>query len=620
MATQRTPSHNRAQAGIQSISPESRKVLWRLILDVLRNYRFSLAAVVASIVIASLAQLSSSLFTRTLIDDYIVPLTQTADPNYSPLAHTLLKLAAVLTAGALCAYAYNRIMIKVSQGTMLRLRKSMFSNMEKLPISYFDTHSRGEIMSAYTNDVDTLRQMIGQSLPTLLNSLITIVITLFSMIMLSFPLTLIAIAMTGLMMYATMELGKRSRRYFKVQQEKLAETNGFIEEMLAGQKTVKVYCHEDEAISQFESINEALRKSNTEANGIANIVMPLNGNLSTISYVLIAVCGALIALNGWSAQTLGTLVSFLTLNKSFTQPISQLSMQINNVLNASVGAERVYAITDAEPETDEGCTVREKTGENEWVWRSADGTSRKVEGDVDFRNVDFGYIPGKDVLHDLTINTSPGQKIAIVGGTGAGKTTIINLINRFYDTTRGEILFDGIPVKQISKKDLRSTLGMVLQDPHLFTGTVMDNIRYGRLDASDEECIAAAELSGAHNFILRLADGYQTALTSDGGNLSQGERQLICIARAAIANPPVLILDEATSSIDNHTEQLVQRGMDSLMQGRTTFVIAHRLSTVRNADTIIVLDHGRIVEHGSHEELIALHGKYYELYKGKEIA
>jgi len=511
-------------------------------------------------------------------------------------------------AGVVCSYTYNRLMIYVSQGTMLRLRKRIFERMETLPISYFDTHSHGELMSVYTNDVDSLRQMISTAMAQVFNSLITIVVTFTSMVVLSVPLTIVGVVMAAVMMLTTTKLGTWSRGYFKTQQESLARVNGFIEEMMTGQKVVKVFCHEDEAISDFEVINEQLRSSAYNANKIANIVMPVNGNLGNLAYVLIGVVGATIALNDFSlfsvhfSLSLGTLVSFLQLNKSFSQPITHVSQQINSVLNASVGAERVFRLMDAEPELDEGTVVLDHP-----------------LGDVDFKDVDFSYVEGKQVLFDIDINTNPGQKIAFVGGTGAGKTTIINLINRFYDIQQGRILYDGIPITDIRKDSLRSSMGVVLQETRLFTDSVMENIRYGRLDATDEECMEAARRVGADDFIRRLANGYHTLLTGDGGNLSQGERQLLAIARTAVANPPVLVLDEATSSIDTHTEQLVQRGMDSLMAGRTTFVIAHRLSTVRNADQIIVLDHGRIIEHGTHGELIEKKGKYYQLYTGHEI-
>jgi ATP-binding cassette subfamily B protein len=647
--------------GIAKMPKGGMKLIRRLIRYVAVNYKWSLLAVLVCILITSVTTLTSTLFTRTLIDDYILPLTQMEHPDFTPLAHALMKLAAVLMVGALCSYIHSRLMINVSQGTLKRLRIDVFSHMQQLPIKYFDTHAHGNTMSVYTNDIDTLRQMIS-SMPNLFSSLVTIILTLTSMIVLSLPLTILTFLMSMVMIYTTRKLGSRSSKFFYAQQTNLGNMNGFVEEMLTGQKVVKIFCHEDEAVDQFQQLNENLRSSTYNANRVANIVMPVNGNLSNLIYVMTAIFGAMLALRYTvnatplatpmtplvgevlpftSALTVGTLVSFLTLIKNFTRPISEVSNQINSIINAVAGAMRVFDVLDAEPEKEEQAdvtlvNVREQTdgtltetkdSTGIWAWKTTDGLVRQ-RGEVDFFGVDFSYPIiqedgkeglGRQVLFDIEMDTDAGQKIALVGGTGAGKTTITNLINRFYDIQDGRILYDGINISSIRRQELRRSLGMVLQETHLFTGTVMENIRYGRLEATDEECIAAAKLVHADDFISRLSEGYQTMLTGDGGNLSQGERQLIAIARAAVANPPALILDEATSSIDTRTEQLVQQGMDSLMQGRTTFVIAHRLSTIRNADWIMVMDHGRIIERGNHTQLLAMKGKYYQLYTGNQI-
>lgn len=609
----------------------------RVLGYLLRDYKFSFFIVVICILGSALATLRGTLFMQSLIDDYIVPLTQAQTPDFSKLAAALVAVALTYGIGILCAYGYNRIMVNVSQGTMRNLRIELFQHMESLPIRYFDTHAHGDIMSIYTNDVDTLRQLISQSIPQLLNSFVTILTSFISMLVLDIPLTLLTLAMIGIMAFVTSKIAAKSAVYFAKQQRDLGAVNGYIEEMMEGQKVVKVFCHETKSVEQFRRLNQELRESADKANTFSNITMPVNMSLGNISYVLCAVAGAIFALNGYLGLTLGTLVSFLTLNKNSTQPVSQISQQMNSIVMAMAGAQRIFDLMDEKAEVDNGyvelVNVKEnpdgsfsETGErtNIWAWKhphQADGsvTYQKLEGDITFHDVDFGYEEGKVVLHNISLHAAPGRKIAFVGSTGAGKTTITNLLNRFYDIADGKIRYDGININKIQKGALRRSLGMVLQDTHLFTGTVMENIRYGRLDATDEECIAAAKLAHADGFIRRLPDGYQTILTGDGANLSQGQRQLLAIARAAVADPPVLILDEATSSIDTRTETLVQKGMDGLMVGRTAFVIAHRLSTVKNSDCIMVLEHGRIVESGTHEQLLAGKGRYYQLYTGNAI-
>lgn len=609
----------------------------RVLGYLLRDYKFSFFIVVVCILGSALATLRGTLFMQSLIDDYIVPLTQAQTPDFSKLAAALVAVALTYGIGILCAYGYNRIMVNVSQGTMRNLRVELFQHMESLPIRYFDTHAHGDIMSIYTNDVDTLRQLISQSIPQLLNSFVTILTSFISMLVLDIPLTLLTLVMIGIMAFVTSKIAAKSAAYFAKQQKDLGAVNGYIEEMMEGQKVVKVFCHETKSVEQFRRLNQELRESADKANTFSNITMPVNMSLGNISYVLCAVAGAIFALNGYLGLTLGTLVSFLTLNKNSTQPVSQISQQMNSIVMAMAGAQRIFDLMDEKAEVDNGyvelVNVKEnpdgsfsETGErtNIWAWKhphQADGsvTYKKLEGDITFHDVDFGYEEGKVVLHNISLHAAPGRKIAFVGSTGAGKTTITNLLNRFYDIADGKIRYDGININKIQKGALRHSLGMVLQDTHLFTGTVMENIRYGRLDATDEECIAAAKLAHADGFIRRLPDGYQTILTGDGANLSQGQRQLLAIARAAVADPPVLILDEATSSIDTRTETLVQKGMDGLMVGRTAFVIAHRLSTVKNSDCIMVMEHGRIVESGTHEQLLAGKGRYYQLYTGNVI-
>ena len=631
------PEPGRQPRGMKSQVKNPGELFLRLMKYVLKDYKFHCISVVVLIIVSVLCNVQGTMFMKNLIDEYITPFLLSDNPNFTPLAYAIAKVAAFYALGVLATFGYNRLMVNVTQGTLRNLRNDLFSHMEKLPIKYFDTHAHGDIMSVYTNDIDTLRQMISQSMPQLLNSGITIVCVFISMLILSIPLTIVTMIMVGIMVFCSKKSAGQSGAYFAKQQKDLGTVNGYIEEMMNGQKVVKVFCHEEENMQNFKKLNDELYISADRANTFANFLGPINAQIGNISYVICAIVGGVLALGKVGGFTLGGLASFMTFNKSISMPINQISMQMNAIVMAMAGADRIFRLMDEKEELDEGyvtlVNAKEEDGKlteceertERWAWKHThqnDGSVDYVEvkGEVVFNGVDFGYNDEKIVLHNIKLYAKPGQKIAFVGSTGAGKTTITNLINRFYDIQDGKIRYDGININKIKKADLRRSLGIVLQDTHLFTGTVRDNIRFGKLDATDEEIVAAAKLANADSFIRRLPDGYDTMLTGDGANLSQGQRQLLAIARAAIADPPVLILDEATSSIDTRTERIVQDGMDKLMHGRTTFVIAHRLSTVRNSDCIMVLEQGRIIERGTHDELIEEKGRYYQLYTGNAIS
>ena len=594
--------------------------LKRVIKETITSYKIESFIVLVLIVVSSVANVYGSMFLKSLIDDYIVPLLSQTVPNYTPLLNALMELAMIYGVGILATYGFNRIMVTISLGTLKHIRDELFEHMQTLPLRFFDTHAHGDIMSVYTNDTDTLRQLISQSIPQVIVSLMTIISVTISMFILNVPLAILTIACGLLMVYTSKKISAKSGKYFIAQQKQLGVENGFIEEMMEGSKVIKVFTHEEQSIKDFDKVNDALFEASANANTFANVLMPVVMNIGYISYVLVAVVGSIFALNNIAGLTLGGIAAFLQLNRSFTNPIGQISMQLNAVIMADAGAKRIYEIIDTESEADDGVVTLEQIDHDHWAWHHPrkDGQDELVplRGDVRFENVNFSYNPDKQILFDVSLFAKPGQKIAFVGATGAGKTTITNLINRFYDIQSGSITYDGIDIKLIKKADLRKSLGIVLQDTNLFTGTIMDNIRYGRLDASDEECIAASKLANAHEFIKHLEHGYDTMIHAGGESLSQGQRQLLSIARAAVANPPVLILDEATSSIDTHTERIVQEGMDKLMEGRTVFVIAHRLSTIQNSDAIMVLEQGHIIERGNHEDLLKQKGKYYQLYTG----